>query len=89
MTINDPIPEGALLIDLRDAEDYHAGHLPGAVNASLPGIMEAAPDKRQMILLYCYRGMRGLRAALTLKAQGYTNVQNLGGVNKYRGKLTI
>lgn len=87
MTINDPIPENALLVDLRDKEDYHAGHLPGAVNVSLPELMESA-DRNRLILLYCYRGIRSLKAAMALKRAGYTNVHSLGGVNKYRGKLT-
>lgn len=86
MTINDPFPKNALLVDLRDKEDYQAGHLPGAVNLSLPEMM-GETDRNRPILLYCYRGIRSLKAAIMLKKAGYTNVHSLGGVNKYRGKM--
>ena len=86
MTINDPIPKDALLVDLREKEDYQAGHLPGAVNLSLPEMM-GERDRNRLILLYCYRGIRSLKAAIMLKKAGYTNVRSLGGVSKYRGKL--
>ena len=86
MTINDPIPKGALLVDLRDKEDFQAGHLPGAVNLPLSEMM-GERDRDRPILLYCYRGIRSLKAAIMLKKAGYTNVRSLGGVNKYRGKL--
>ena len=88
MTINDPIPKDALLVDLRDKEDYQAGHLPGAVNLSLPGLT-GETDRNRPILLYCYCGIRSLKAAIMLKKAGYTNVHSLGGINKYRGKRII
>ena len=70
MTINDPIPKNALLIDLREQEDYQAGHLPGAVNLSMPEMM-GETDRSRLILLYCYRGIRSLKAAIMLKKAGY------------------
>ncbi len=88
MTVNDPIPKDALLIDLREREDYQAGHLPGAVNLSFSEMREET-DRNRMILLYCYRGIRSLKAVIMLKKAGYTNVHSLGGISKYRGKLTI
>jgi len=86
MTINDPIPENALLVDLRDEEDYQTGHLPGAQRLSLQEIQDEA-EPEALILLYCYHGMRSLRTALLLKAAGFTNVENLGGIDRYTGAL--
>ncbi len=84
MTINDPIPENALLIDLRDEEDYRRGHLPGAVRMPV----NAIPAKTEgPVLVYCYRGMRSFRAVLLLKIRGHKNVHNLGGIDRYKGKL--
>ena len=86
MTINDKIPASALLVDLRDPEDYSRGHLPGAVNLTVQKIInEVAHDKP--ILLYCYAGMKSLMATTALKAKGFKQVENLGGVNRYTGEL--
>ncbi len=86
MTINDKIPASALLVDLRDPEDYSRGHLPGAVNFTVQEIISEAPHDR-MICLYCYAGMKSLMATTALKAKGFKQVENLGGVNRYTGEL--
>ena len=86
MTVNDPIPAGALLIDLRDKRDYDAGHLPGARNLSVSEILEKTA-KDQEILLYCYHGIRSYRAWITLRTRGYKNARSLGGLDQYKGQM--
>ncbi len=81
---------GALLIDLRDPEDYGAGRIPGAVNLSLNTLREdlaeiAEPDTP--LFLYCYAGMRSWQAEALLPAMGYENVHSIGGIDGYRGEL--
>src|SRR5215475_644803 len=59
------------LLDVREREEYRAGHLEGAL--SLPRgflelrIEEAVPDKSTPLLTYCASGVRSLMAARTLK----------------------
>ncbi len=82
------ITEGALLLDVRDKEEFEAGHIPGAVNVSRGTlemrIDEVAPDKQTPIVCLCGGGNRGALAADTLQRMGYTHVVNIqGGLNSY------
>ena len=77
--------ENALLVDVREAEEYAAGHIPGAVNAPLSTISEAELPKDRPLFLYCLRGSRSVRAAGILKRRGYHPVKSIGGINGYRG----
>ena len=61
------IPANAVLIDMREKEDYAAGHIPGALlipNESIeterPGLL---PDPEQIILVYCRSGRRSNETA--------------------------
>ena len=94
MTINDYIceyreKESALLVDLRDAEDFRLAHIPGAVNARVDQIRE---DIRKLatfntpVYLYCYGGNRSAQAEAILKAKGYQAV-SIGNIGEYTGEL--
>ncbi|SDB06862.1 rhodanese-like domain-containing protein [Eubacterium oxidoreducens] len=81
---------GAILLDVRETHEFSQGHIPGAVN--LPGTMiQNAPSvvkkKETPIFAYCLSGARSSRAIQALKSMGYTNVTNMGGVNRYKGDL--
>lgn len=81
---------GALLIDLRDKEDFKEGHIPGAKNIllkNLRGEMEAIAEFDTPIFLYCYRGMRSWQAEAVLQGAGYKNAVSIGGISKYKGEL--
>src|SRR5262245_50721551 len=71
------------LLDVREREEYRAGHLEGAL--SLPRgflelrVEEAVPDKSTPLLVYCASGVRSLMAARTLKDMGYEQVVSLAG----------
>ena len=80
--------EGAVLIDVRGADEYAAGHIPGAVNLDVNRIGEigsVVSDKNAPVYTYCLTGRRSGRAVEALKNAGYTNVKNIGGINKDRG----
>lgn len=80
----------AVLIDLRDAEDYAEGHIPGAVNLLPETIRERIgmiAQKDTPIFLYCYGGMRSYQAEALLQARGYANVSSIGGMDRYDGAL--
>ena len=80
----------AVLIDLRDAEDYAEGHIPGAVNILPETIREeiaVIAQKDTPIFLYCYGGMRSYQAEALLQARGYLHVSSIGGIDRYDGEL--
>ena len=84
------ITPGAVLIDLRDAEDYAEGHIPGAVNMLPETIRERIAtfaQKDTPIFLYCYGGMRSYQAEALLQARGYRHVSGIGGIDRYDGEL--
>ena len=74
---------GFTLIDVREPEEYAAGHLPGAV--PMPrGVLErdvetAVPDPDAPLVLYCGGGYRSALAAASLGDMGYTDVTSMGG----------
>lgn len=85
------LPENALLIDVRSAEEFNAGHLDGAVNlpydtiaAKISGV---APDKAQPLFLYCRSGRRVAIAMESLTKAGYTDLHNLGGFEEAKKQL--
>ncbi len=82
---------GALLLDVREEEDYHAGHIPGSTFVSLQAIptpvLQTVSDKSTPLFVYCYRCNRSRYAVSILKEAGYTNVTNIGGIEFYHGDL--
>jgi rhodanese-related sulfurtransferase len=75
--------DGALLIDVRESEEFAQRRAQGAVHLS-KGILELrieaiAPDPSTPILCYCGGGSRSLLAADNLKKMGYTNVASIAG----------
>ena len=78
---------GAVLIDVREKEDYDKGHIPGAVYADLRTIRFLHYGLETPLFLYCYRGNRSRYAVSILKEAGYTNVTNIGGIEFYHGDL--
>lgn len=79
------LPNAKLVLDVREPDEYRAGHLPGAVNIPrglLEFKMSATPayDARDLaIVLYCKTSGRAALAAQALKAMGYTNVSSIEG----------
>jgi rhodanese-related sulfurtransferase len=77
------LAEGATLIDVRDQEEFEAGHIPGARNVKGSTLAEQAPtllpDPSQPIALVCAGGNRSAIAALELQTLGYSSVMSLQG----------
>jgi phage shock protein E len=82
----EPLPANAVVIDVRSPGEFAGGHLPGALNIPLEtidgAIAHAVPDIQTPIVLCCRSGMRSGQAHAILKAKGYANVSNGGGVGK-------
>ena len=76
--------EGYIILDVREQEEYDAGHIPGAILIPYTQIEEKAkgmlPDKGQLILVYCRSGRRSKIAAEALVELGYTNIKEFGGI---------
>ena len=76
--------EDALLLDVRDAGEYGAGHILGAKNVPLARVEEGANDlakrKERPLVVYCDTGTnRAAKAIAALKEQGFARVVNLNG----------
>jgi phage shock protein E len=81
-THEEPLPEDALLIDVRSYAEFMAGHLPDAHCLPLPQmshlVTQMAPDHDAPIVLYCSSGGRAEQALGLLQRMGYKNVRNGG-----------
>lgn len=80
----------AQLIDVREPNEFDAGHVLGARNIPLSQMKmrmkEIRPDKP--VYLYCQSGMRSGRAAQVLHRKGYKELSHLkGGFKKWSGKV--
>src|SRR3712207_2833186 len=73
----------ARLIDVREDNEWHAGHAAGAEHLG-GGVIERDietkhPDKSAELILYCGGGDRSALACDNLQRMGYTNVHSLAG----------
>ncbi len=80
-----------IVIDVRSEAEYDTGHIEGALliphDQIADKIGEQVKDKKQKILLYCKSGGRAGLALKTLEGLGYTDVENLGGLEDARKHL--
>ncbi|HEX8636867.1 MAG TPA: rhodanese-like domain-containing protein [Pyrinomonadaceae bacterium] len=77
------IEGGATLIDVREDNEFAAGHAAGAVHLGR-GVIERDiigrfPDKTTELVLYCGGGYRSALAAENLQKMGYENVLSMAG----------
>lgn len=75
--------EPHILIDVREDNEWNAGHAKGAMHLG-KGIIERdieakVPDPNTKLVLYCGGGYRSALAADALQQMGYTNVISLDG----------
>lgn len=77
-----------LVVDVRDAEEYKAGHIIHAINVPLAKIKEDASVldayKQKPIILYCNSGKKSGEAADILVKAGYPDITNAEGVKTYK-----
>jgi rhodanese-related sulfurtransferase len=76
--------EGSLLIlDVRTAPEYHAGHLMGSINLDIrsPSFADEldALDRGRAYLVYCRTGVRSSRAVAIMRSLGFRELYDLAG----------
>jgi glyoxylase-like metal-dependent hydrolase (beta-lactamase superfamily II)/rhodanese-related sulfurtransferase len=74
-------PPSAVVLDVREPEEYAHGHVPGAINvpqADLASRLHEVPRDRPLMMV-CQRGMRSLRAAQFLVQMGIHQVASVKG----------
>src|SRR3984957_18102329 len=90
--VNELMHEGVAIIDVREAEEYAAGHLPAAkhvprsyLESRIEGVV---PDRSTQVILYCASGNRSAYAARTLKEDlGYEHVRSMtGGITLWKDR---
>lgn len=74
--------DAALLIDVRELEEWEAGHIDGAEHIALSTLMQGTIPELSAeceIIVYCQKGMRGQQAAQILNTHGCLNISNMVG----------
>jgi rhodanese-related sulfurtransferase len=77
--------EGAVLIDVRETDEYTAAHVPGATLvplATVPDNLDAVPSEGPVYVI-CAKGARSLRAAEFYRANGIDAVNVAGGTTAW------
>ena len=73
----------AVIVDVRDKDEWDEGHIPDATHISRGtielDIEEKVPDQNAMIICHCGGGGRSALAAETLQKMGYKNVRSMAG----------
>jgi rhodanese-related sulfurtransferase len=83
--VEQAIRDADVLVDVREADEYAAGHVPGAVHMSR-GILEfkfsgnpALQSRDLKVVLYCKTSGRAAMSAVALQDMGYLNVRSIAG----------
>ena len=81
--LKERVKTGAILLDVRSAQEYQEGHLEGAILVPEyeieKNIEKIINDKHQEIIIYCTSGSRSKKAYKTMRRKGYDNLYNLKG----------
>ena len=85
------LPDNAVLLDVRRADEFNAGHIDGAVLVPHDTIVEKVgaivPDKNTPVYVYCRSGRRSAIAVEAMKKLGYSNLIDLGGMDEAKKRL--
>ncbi|MHB9151105.1 MAG: rhodanese-like domain-containing protein [Spirochaetales bacterium] len=82
-SVEQKIKEGAVVVDVRTMDEYEDEHFPKAINIPVnelsARVAEIGP-KDKPVVLYCASGARSAMGARILKALGFSDVVNAGGL---------
>ena len=74
--------QAPVILDVRSAEEFYQGHIPGAINISyelLPENQQLNAFKEQDIVIYCRSGRRAQIASKILQEKGFKKLIDLNG----------
>ena len=76
----------ALLIDVREAAEYHAERIPGALLYPLStfDVTQLPPDESRRVIFQCAAGGRSMTAALQRLATGQAAAHMAGGIAEWK-----
>lgn len=86
----DLVKNGALILDVRNQDEFKSGHIKGAMNIPINSLQQnigKLKDKNQPIITCCASGIRSASAKIILKNSGFFNVYNGGGWANLQNKL--
>lgn len=85
------MPGEKVILDVRRADEYAEGHIPGAINIPNEEIGDAVlpdlPDLTQKIYVYCRSGRRSKEAAEKMVKIGYEKIVECGGILDWTGDI--
>jgi molybdopterin/thiamine biosynthesis adenylyltransferase/rhodanese-related sulfurtransferase len=90
--VKELLEEGVAIVDVREAEEFSSGHLPGAkhvprsyLESRIEGVV---PDRATQVILYCQSGNRSAYGARTLMEDlGYEHVRSMtGGITLWKDR---
>lgn len=85
-------PGNYVVVDVREADEYAAGHIPDAISVPLSNLekvaLEKIPEKKILLLVYCRSGRRSKIAAGKLAKLGYVNIKEFGGIIDWKYEIT-
>lgn len=67
-------PDSRHLVDVRQAAEWDAGHVPGAIHAEVGSLLDGRADLKGAILTHCGHGQRAMTAASLLRRSGHRAV---------------
>jgi rhodanese-related sulfurtransferase len=79
------VEQGAVLLDVREPDEWEAGHAPAALHVPLASLMARAGelDRGRPVVAVCRSGSRSDRAAAALRQRGYDAVNLDGGMQAW------
>lgn len=79
------VPDGAWLLDVREDDEWAAGHVPGARHIPLGelGARTAEVPQGQAVFVICRSGARSGRAAQALTGAGWQAINVAGGMQDW------
>jgi rhodanese-related sulfurtransferase len=84
ISCQDPLIDQAMLVDVREQQEWDKGHIADAVHLPLSELQKnpaqfKPPENGQKTVLYCQKGMRSLKAAEILTNAGFSDLYSLKG----------
>jgi rhodanese-related sulfurtransferase len=75
--------ENVLVVDVREPDEFKAGHIEGAVNVPIRSLAQSLnklpADKATPMAVVCKSGIRAAYGTMTLRLMGYSNVKDVVG----------